>query len=180
MRRRTRTSTSQEFRAKINNELVANIGNFCHRSLVLVSREYAGSVPKPGDAGDAEKALVAALQKAVQETSQLIESGNYDRALKAVLDFGTSCNQYFQAKAPWEKRGDVNTAIYYAVNCVASLAVLLDPFLPFSSQDLWRQLSIETAALVGPWDDAKGTMSEAGTQNQGTETPLQEGRGDGP
>jgi methionyl-tRNA synthetase len=152
----------QEFRAKINNELVANLGNFCYRSLVFVGKEYAHAVPEPGNAGDAETALLAARRKAVEETSQLIESGNYDRALKAVLDFGTSCNQYFQAKAPWEKRGDMNTAIYYAANCVASLAVLLHPFLPFSSEDLWAQLSESQPLEAVPWERADGAILRPG------------------
>ncbi|MDA4136555.1 MAG: methionine--tRNA ligase [Thaumarchaeota archaeon] len=152
----------QEFRAKVNNELVANLGNFCYRSLVFVNREYALTVPEPGEAGVAEKTLLAAVQKAVEETSQLIESGNYDRALKALLDFGTSCNQYFQAKAPWEKRGDMNTAIYYAVNSVATLAMLLHPFLPFSSEDLWAQLSVGQPLSTVAWDAAGSMMLKPG------------------
>jgi methionyl-tRNA synthetase len=152
----------QEFKAKVNNELVANIGNFCHRSLVFVKREFALSIPEPGEAGDAEKALLAALQKAEAETSRQIESGNYDRALKAVLDFGTSCNQYFQTKAPWEKRPGVNTTVYYAVNCAAALAVLLHPFLPFSAEDLWSQLAVEAPLATIPWSEASGLMLKPG------------------
>ena len=59
----------QEFRAKINNELVANLGNFCYRSLVFVNREYGLKVPEPGEAGEPEKVLVAAAKKAEAETS---------------------------------------------------------------------------------------------------------------
>ncbi|HUH99431.1 MAG TPA: class I tRNA ligase family protein, partial [Nitrososphaerales archaeon] len=144
----------EEFRAKVNNELVANIGNFCYRSLVFVKREFGLSVPAPGEPGEAERVLLAALQKAVNECSGLIESGHYDRALKSILDFGTSCNQYFQAKAPWEKRPDVNTTVYYAVNCVASLAILLEPFLPHSAEDLWEQVSIGNDLSSTPWEKA--------------------------
>ncbi len=152
----------QEFRAKVNNELVANIGNFCYRSLVFVKREFSLSIPEPGEPGEPEKALVAAMQKAEAETSLQIESGNYDRALKAVLDFSTSCNQYFQAKAPWEKNPGVNTTVYYAANCAATLAILLHPFLPFSAEDLWSQLAIESPLGSIPWGEARELMLKAG------------------
>ena len=152
----------QEFRAKVNNELVANLGNFCHRSLVFVGREFGLAVPEPGEPGEPEKALLASLQKAVKETSEQVESGNYDRALKSILDFGTSCNQYFQAKAPWEKRPDMKTTIFYATNCVASLAVLLEPFLPFSAEDLWEQLSVERPLSETTWDEAGTLMLKPG------------------
>ena len=152
----------EEFRSKINNELVANLGNFSYRSLVFLEREYGGKVPEPGETGEAETALIEAKGKAVRETSALIESGNYDRALKALLDFGTSCNQYFQAKAPWEKRPDVDTAMYHAVNCVASIAVMMHPFLPFSAEALWAQLSPGRALHSTPWENAANPLLEAG------------------
>jgi methionyl-tRNA synthetase len=151
-----------EFKAKINNELVANIGNFCYRTLVFLGKEYGLTIPEPGEPGAAEETLLAARQKAVEETSKLIEAGNYDRALKAVLDFGTSCNQYFQAKAPWEKRPDVDTAMYYAANCAASISVLLQPFLPFSMEDLWEQLSLSRPLDAVAWEEAGEMMLKPG------------------
>lgn len=152
----------EEFQAKVNNELVANIGNFCYRSLVFVKREYGLTIPEPGEAGEAEKTLLAALKKAEEETTRQIESGSYDRALKAILDFGTSCNQYFQAKAPWEKRPDMATTIYYASNCVASLAVLLHPFIPFGAEELWEQLSTGKDLSDLPWEESKEQLLKPG------------------
>jgi methionyl-tRNA synthetase len=143
-----------EFKSKINNELVANIGNFAYRSLILVKREYDLTIPDPREKGPDEVTLRTAQQRAVSESAHLIEAGNYDRALKSVLDFGNSCNQYFQQKAPWEKRPDMNTAIYYSANCVASLAVLLEPFIPHSSSELWRQLKFSDDLSSVEWDAA--------------------------
>ena len=103
----------QEFKSKINNELVANIGNFAYRSLVFVDREYGRDRPRARvSLAMRRRRSPQARSKAVKETSKLIEAGNYDRALKAILEFSTSCNQYFQSKAPWEKRDDAETAIY--------------------------------------------------------------------
>jgi methionyl-tRNA synthetase len=56
----------------------------------------------------------------------------------------------------------MNTAVYYAVNCVATLAVLLHPFLPFSSEDLWAQLSVEQPLSTVAWDGAGAMMLKPG------------------
>ncbi|MDA4121565.1 MAG: methionine--tRNA ligase [Thaumarchaeota archaeon] len=151
----------EEFRSKINNELVANIGNFAYRSLVLLDRGYGRVVPQPGESGDAEKALAQARSKAFQESSKLIEAGGYDRALKAILEYSTSCNQYLQAKAPWEKRDGAETAIHASVNAVASLALLLEPFLPFASAELWRQLAIERPLSL-EWEEGNKDLLRSG------------------
>ncbi len=152
----------QEFRDKINNELVASIGNFVYRSLVFVKNNHQGVVPAPGKAGSEEEAVVSELEEAVRETGELIESGHYDRALKRVLDFSADCNRYFQHKAPWEKGEDEPTAIYYSCNLVAGLATLLEPFVPFSSAEVWAQLGFETPLGKDGWDKAAGLRVRAG------------------
>ncbi len=152
----------EEFKSKINNELVANIGNFAYRSLVLLDRVCGRTVPEPGDPGEAEAALSEARSRAVHGSSQHIEAGNYDRALKAILEYSTSCNQYLQIKAPWEKGDDAKTAIYGSANAVAALSVVLEPFLPFTSAELWRQLAIDKPLASFVWEDAEKDLLKPG------------------
>ena len=144
----------EELKAKINNELVANIGNFVYRSLTFIKRAHGSQVPPPVGEGEEERSLRSALATTVKESSQLIEEGHYDRALKSVLDFSTRCNQYFQRKAPWEKRSDESTTMYYSINTVASLAILMEPFLPFAANELWEQLSMKGSPSHRSWEDA--------------------------
>ena len=132
----------QEFADKINNELVASIGNFVYRTLIFVKNRHGGIIPNPGRPGEEETAVTNELDKAVVETGLFIEQGHYDRALKRVLDFSGRCNQYFQHKAPWEDTDEEPTAVYYSCNLVAGLAILLHPFLPFSSEEFWGQLAL--------------------------------------
>lgn len=152
----------KEFAEKINNELVANVGNFVYRSLSFVQAKHGGVVPAPAAKGVAEDEVLAELGGAVEEAGALIEQGHYDRALRRVLDFSARCNQYFQKKAPWENGPDEPTAVYYSCNLVAGLATLLSPFLPFSSKDIWAQLgSPETIEVYG-WDAASELRVEPG------------------
>ena len=152
----------REFADKINNELVANIGNFVYRALSFVQSRHGGVVPAPAGKGADEDEILADLGSAVGDTGNLIEQGHYDRALRRVLDFATKCNQYFQKKAPWEGNTDEPTTVYYSCNLVAGLAVLLSPFLPFSAREIWSQLSFEGLLEEGGWDVASELRVEAG------------------
>ncbi len=150
-----------EFREKINNELVANIGNFVYRALVFVKNRHSYIVPIPGKKGAEEKSILAEVKQITTATGQLIEAGNYDRALKSVLEFSSKCNRYFQHKAPWENSRDEPTTIYYSCNLVATLAVLLGPFLPSTSEGIWEQLGLKHAEGVR-WADALRLVVKAG------------------
>ncbi len=152
----------KEFANKINNELVANVGNFAYRALSFVKSKHGGVVPEPRGKGAAEEEVLADLKSAVEETGELIEQGHYDRALRRVLDFATNCNQYFQKKAPWEKGSDEATAVYYSCNLVAGLATLLSPFLPFSARAVWEQLAFEEPIEKDGWDAAVRLRVEPG------------------
>ncbi|MDA4119645.1 MAG: methionine--tRNA ligase [Thaumarchaeota archaeon] len=152
----------KEFEEKINNELVANVGNFVYRALSFAQTKHGGSVPEAGKAGEAEEDIIQELEGAVRETGDLIEQGHYDRALRRVLDFSAKCNQYFQHKAPWEKGEDEPTTVYYACNLVAGLATLLSPFLPFTSEEIWNQLGFEGPIAKQGWDSASKLRVEAG------------------
>ena len=152
----------KEFGDKINNELVASVGNFVYRALSFVQTRHGGVVPAPGPKGPAEDEVLGELEKAVRETGELIEQGHYDKALRRVLDFSASCNQYFQKKAPWERKGDEPTALYYSCNLVAGLATLITPFLPFSSREIWGQLGFQGLPDGLSWDSAAAMRVEAG------------------
>jgi methionyl-tRNA synthetase len=161
----------QEFADKINNELVASIGNFVYRALVFVKNRHGGVVPKPGRAGKEEEDVLGELEEAVKETGRLIEEGHYDRALKRVLDFSGRCNRYFQHKAPWENVEQEPTTLYYSCNLVAGLATLLNPFLPFSSEEVWAQVGFDRRLGEYGWASASGLRVEAG-QKIGEPKPI--------
>ena len=161
----------KEFADKINNELVASIGNFIYRTLVFVKNRHEGVVPEPTRAGTEEEAALRELEDAFRETGKLIEEGHYDRALKRVLDFSGWCNRYFQHKAPWENSQEEPTTVYYSCNLVAGLATLLYPFLPFSSKEVWTQLGFQRDIEKDMWASVAGLRVKAG-QRIGQPKPI--------
>jgi methionyl-tRNA synthetase len=71
-----------------------------------------------------------------------------------VLEFSTKCNQYFQHREPWGDNESRPTTIFYSCNFLASLAVLLYPFLPFSAEGLRSQLALDGGTRQAGWDSA--------------------------
>ena len=137
--------------------------------MVFVKNKHGGVVPEPGRAGEEEEVVLRELEEAVKETGRLIEEGHYDRALRRVLDFSAKCNQYFQHKAPWENAEEEPTTVYYSCNLVAGLATLLNPFLPFSSEEFWGQLGFDRPLEEDGWAAALRIEGRGRAEDRRTE-----------
>jgi methionyl-tRNA synthetase len=141
------------FLERINNELIANVGNFVNRALSFTQKAYAGKVPEPK--ADPRQDVRRDLSAAVDEAGALLAGNEIDRALKRILKYSASMNQYFQANAPWASKETAPTTLYVSVNSVRSLAILLEPYIPFSSDRIWAQLNLEASVHQQKWDSAK-------------------------
>lgn len=140
------------FYERINNELIANVGNFVNRALSFTTKSFGGRVPEPASVdGSLEKELATA----VDEAGALLANNEIDRALKRILKYSSSMNQYFQASAPWANKDTAGTTLYVAVNAVRSLAILLEPFIPFSCEKIWSQLKLGGSVHQQAWKSAK-------------------------
>ena len=100
-----------------------------------------------------------------------MEQNHLDRALKKILEFSAHFNQYFQHKEPWKKEPGTNTCVYLSANAVRSIAIILFPFLPSSSQKIWTQLNLPGKVSECSWD----SISELGVEpnhEMGAHEPL--------
>jgi len=152
----------EDLEARINNELIANIGNFIHRTLTFIWSKYDGKVPKAEkyDRLDHEfKEKIKALANHVGEELEKIE---LSRGLRSILEFSSFCNQYFQRKQPWANKEDAKTCLYLCANAVKSLAILLEPYLPFSAEKLWRQLNLKNSVHKQSWSSASKLTIRSG------------------
>lgn len=142
------------FADRINNELIANIGNFVNRALSFTQKTFGGRVPEPGKYDAADEAQVAEIKSIASEVGELLSRNETDRALKAILRYSSHFNQYFQAKAPWANKDTANTTLYLAANAARSLAILLEPFIPFSTEKIWQQLGLQGSVHEQGWQSA--------------------------
>lgn len=151
-----------DFQAKINNELVANIGNFIHRTLTFIYSNFEGKIPKPDKYSEDDKKFEEEIKGIANLVGSLIEKIELDKALKSILDFSSTCNQYFQKKEPWSRKEEAPTTLYLCANAVRALAILLAPFLPFSSEKIWKLLGYEDSVHQQEWQSASQLKLPAG------------------
>jgi methionyl-tRNA synthetase len=139
-----------EFQERVNNELVANLGNFIHRSLHFIQSKFNGVVPDP-DFSDRDRELLESTNTYATQVKELIFDIKFRDALRKVLELSDRGNKYFQANEPWSliksdpKRA--GTVLYVCANLCYDLAVLLSPFMPKSSAKIFEILNVEAGKL---------------------------------
>ena len=150
--------TWRDFQARNNNELVAILGNFVNRALVLTKKYYGGRVPACGEMNDYDRATVAELQGIRSELESSIENFRFREALRTAMNFARIGNKYLADTEPWKVvKTDperVNTILNIALQITANVAVAIEPFMPFSSEKILKMLAIDRPS----WD-ALGSMS---------------------
>lgn len=139
----------KEFQDRNNNELLANLGNFINRTLTFTQRYFDSKIPK-ARLTDKDDKLISEINLQLKKVIDLMECVNEREALKEVMQISRLGNQYFQENAPWVlvKQGDegmqrCGTVINVCCNLVSLLAVMIEPFLPFTAQDIIAQLGLD-------------------------------------
>ena len=144
--------TWRDFQARNNSELVAILGNFVNRALVLTHKYYGGVVQPAGEPADADRAVFDEIRRLKGEMEQALDTFHFREALKLAMDMARAGNKYLQETEPWKlaKTDSARTAavLNVAVQICANLAIAFEPFLPFMSERLQRMLGMET---IG-WD----------------------------
>ena len=143
--------TWKDFQARNNNELVAVLGNFVNRAVVLTHKYFGGMVPadKKPEQIDAETlAQIPALKAAIENS---LESYRFREALKSVMDIARLGNKYLTDTEPWKvAKTDMDrtsSILNVSLQICAALAIAIEPFLPFSAGKLRRILN--TGLLAG-------------------------------
>ncbi len=144
----------KEFQERINKELIGNIGNFIHRVLTFTWNNYSGKIPESGTQDELDKKLIENLRTTVKDVANEIDQIELNKGLKKIIEFTTFCNQYFQQKTPWKDKEKAKTTIHLCINVVRSLAIILAPYIPFSTEKLWQQLDLEGSIHKQSWDTA--------------------------
>ncbi len=155
--------TWSDFQARNNNELVAILGNFVNRALVLTHKYFEGTVPAAVPAA-AETALWSEVEAIRDRLAGNLETFHFREALRDAMDIARLGNKYLQDTEPWKlAKTDIErtaTVLNTAVNLCASLAAAFAPFLPFMSGKLMKMLGIDNIS----WD----TIGCPGTIPAGT------------
>ncbi|NBJ08037.1 methionine--tRNA ligase [Alistipes sp. Z76] len=150
--------TWRDFQARNNNELVAILGNFVNRALVLTKKYYDGVVPACGELTDYDRATIAEIGGIKASLEADIENYRFREALKDAMNFARIGNKYLADTEPWKVvKNDperVKTILNIALQITANITVAIEPFMPFSADKILKMLNLERMS----WDGL-GSMS---------------------
>ncbi len=149
--------TWKDFQARNNNELVAIFGNFINRVVVLTEKYYNGIVPEPNEFSDIDNETMEKMQKFPSIIGNSIARYRFREASQELLNLARLGNKYLADEEPWkiikEDEERVKTVMYVALQIASALAVLSEPFLPFTSEKLKKILNIGVNELA--WNDVE-------------------------
>jgi methionyl-tRNA synthetase (EC 6.1.1.10) len=156
--------TWKDYQARNNNELVAILGNFVNRALVLTHKYFDGKVPAAGELNDFDKETLAEIPTIKAQVEKNLETYHFREALKEAMNLARLGNKYLADTEPWkviktdEER--VKTIMNICLQISTNLSTLMEPFLPFSANKLREFLNIEPLA----WDNIGENVIEVGHQ----------------
>ncbi len=139
--------TWRDYQARNNNELVAILGNFVNRVVVLTHKYFEGKVPQAGELQDIDNEAIAAFRAERTEVENLLDNFRFRDAQKEAMNMARIGNKYLADTEPWKlaktDMGRVATILNLGLQIVANLATVMEPFLPFSSEKILKQLNME-------------------------------------
>ena len=145
--------TWKDFQARNNSELVAVLGNFVNRALVLTSKYFNGIVPERGELTEYDEATIEEMQKIRQSLERNIEHYHFREALKDAMAYSRIGNKYLADTEPWKVvKSDperVKTILNIALQITANTAIAIEPFMPFSAKKMLGMLAVDKFS----WED---------------------------
>tara|TARA_R110000787_G_scaffold15134_8_gene46871 strand:+ start:15214 stop:17277 length:2064 start_codon:yes stop_codon:yes gene_type:complete len=166
--------TWSDFQARNNNELVAIFGNFINRVVVLTNKYYDGIVPEPASFSEVDIATLTQLKAYPSVIESSIERYRFREAQAELMNVARLGNKYLADEEPWktiktdEER--TKTTMFVSLQIAAALAVLCEPFLPFTSSKLknilvfnefnttWGEVSTKDVLLPSGHQIGKGEL----------------------
>ncbi len=141
----------EDFGKKVNNELAANLGNFCYRVLNFLNKNFYGEIKSI----DKNKGLTSGINQQIKNIEKNYYALNFNEAVKDILHISSLGNKYFQENEPWklinENREKAHKILGLCVNIIKNLSILIEPILPNFSSQLKQQLNLKNLK----WEDLK-------------------------
>jgi len=163
--------TWKGFQDANNSELVSIFGNFINRSMVLMHKLCKGKVPKLHDAllDELDRNTIAEIRNTKEKVESLLEQYRFREALFEVIGLARTGNQYMQKKEPWivakqteadglpakAAQDSIDNTLHICLQLCANLAILINPFLPFTAKKICHMLKVVDRILE--WENA-GSM----------------------
>ncbi len=146
--------TWKDFQARNNSELLNIFGNFVNRTLVLTHKYFGGKIPEKGPMTDTDKATTDEIRTFPGRIGGSLDQFRFREALGEMMNLARLGNKYLTDAEPWKlyktDPGRVQTILHISLEICANLAILCEPFLPFTAEKLSKMMGLPTRK----WDQA--------------------------
>ena len=152
----------EDFRNRVNAELVNNLANFCHRTLSLIRSKFGGKLVAPSSdaVASATWASMAGRFERVIEGYRTLE---FREAVAQLIEIGNAGNLFLQQRKPWELGAAAHGDLSLCANGALAIALLLSPIVPKMAAAVLSQLGRKEATFAdlsgGPWLSS-GTLAD--------------------
>ncbi len=157
--------TWRDFQARNNNELVAILGNFVNRAIVLTHKYFGGKVPETGVLQDVDRNALSELVEIKTALSENLDTFHFREALKDAMNIARLGNKYLQETEPWKlaktDMARVETILNVALQICGNIVIAFEPFLPFMSAKLAKMLNMNNLSWTALGSD---NLISAGTE----------------
>jgi methionyl-tRNA synthetase len=138
--------TWKEFQTRNNSELVAIYGNFTNRVLSLIDKYYDGKIPNPNTIDDSDNKILQEVISLKNDLESNLNEFKFREALKNLIGIARIGNKHLADNEPWKIKNEnpkrVEQILKTSFEIVTYLAVLSEPFLPFTSEKLKKMIGI--------------------------------------
>ena len=138
--------TWKEFQTRNNSELVAIYGNFTNRVLSLIDKYYDGKIPNPKTLDDGDNKILKEVISIKNDMESNLNEFKFREALKNLIGIARIGNKHLADNEPWKIKSEnperVEQILKTSFEIVTYLAVLSEPFLPFTSEKLKKMIGI--------------------------------------
>jgi methionyl-tRNA synthetase len=156
-----------DFITRNNDELVNTYGNFIHRVLSFTATHF-GQIPAKGSLDDLDKQALNKIEETSVQLANALTHCSFKKGLRTAMSLAQFGNFYFDQKQPWilvkTDKDRCGTVLHISLKLVQALSVFMAPYLPFSSEKLWKILGHKASIHACPWTSA--------TEDLKTGTPL--------
>ncbi|MDR3287626.1 MAG: methionine--tRNA ligase [Prevotellaceae bacterium] len=138
--------TWKDFQTRNNSELVAILGNFVNRALVLTAKYFDNKIPQINATTDYDNETIAEIPKIKQRIEESLDAYRFREALKETMNLARLGNKYLADTEPWKiaktDMARVATILGISLQICANLTIAIEPFMPFTAQKLLKMLNM--------------------------------------
>jgi methionyl-tRNA synthetase len=131
---------------RINSNLANDLGNLLNRSLAMAIKYFKGSIPKPSHLEGIDEKLREKALQTVKKVDDHMEEIAFHKALYSIWELVGMTNKYIEETSPWSLAKDTNkqerlaTVVYFMIESLRFITILLYPFIPSSTEKMWEAL----------------------------------------